>query len=366
MKKICHIIIGFNQGGAETALYRLISELDRSSYNVSVISLLGRRFYSDQFESLGIPVFHLNMGKYNLLIKLISLFRLLKSINPDIVQTWMYHANFVGGLFAKWIGCKHIIWGIRNSGEKLVPDIKVFNFLCAKLSRIIPDYIVTPSVVAKQYHINMTYTARKFAVIPNGIPLPSFVIEQSPHISKKGLTIGMLARNHPQKDYPNFLQAIHLISQQMPEQHRFLLAGMGVEQSHQLRKICNQLKLHQVELLPPFKDPMLFYNQLDLFVLSSAFGEAFPNVVAEAMSCEVPCVVTDVGDSAYIVGDTGKVIPPKDPEALATACIEMLTISAQDRQTLGKKARQRIVKEFSLKKMVRSYVNLYETLLRIG
>lgn len=360
--RLCHIIVGLNQGGAETVLYRLVSQLDPAKYAISVISLQKRGYYSKQFEALNLQVYHLNMNYFNFLFKGFILVRLLKRLQPNLVQTWMYHANFLGGICAKLIGVPAIIWGLRNSGERLVLDRAILNWLSAKCSKVLPDLIITPSLVAAKNHILQGYQECKMKVIPNGVSTLN-----SPSKAYKTLTtqitIGMLARYHPQKDYPNFLRAIQIIEQNLPGKCYFLLAGAGVEQAIELVSLSNSLKLRNVTFLPAFADSSLFYNQLDIFVLSSAFGEAFPNVVAEAMSYGLPCVVTKVGDAADIVGDTGKIVAPCQPDQLAQACLELLNLSYEDRKVLGERAKHRICSEYSLENMIHAYESIYNTML---
>jgi glycosyltransferase involved in cell wall biosynthesis len=143
---------------------------------------------------------------------------------------------------------------------------------------------------------------------------------------------------------------------------QFLLAGRGVDQADELQQICRNFDLNNVELLPAFDNTELFYSQLDLFVLSSAFGEAFPNVVAEAMAYHLPCVVTDVGDSRFIVGDTGIVVPPQDPQALAFAIKKILDLSEEERSDLGEKARVRVFENYTQEKTVAAFCHCYEGL----
>jgi len=179
--------------------------------------------------------------------------------------------------------------------------------------------------------------------------------------STEALLVGVIGRHHPMKDQANFLRAAGQISKRYREAH-FLLAGRGVDVDNRtLLKLIEELKLDDhVHLLGERTDIARLVAALDIFCLSSCYGESFPIIVGEAMSCAVPCVVTDVGDSAWMVSDTGRVVPPRDTGALAAACEEFLDIGPAGRQAIGAAARSRVTELFSLPSVVARYEELYE------
>jgi len=172
--------------------------------------------------------------------------------------------------------------------------------------------------------------------------------------------IGLVARYHPMKDHANFLTATSLLAKQDPTAH-FLLVGPNVDASNQelSAKIATLGLQERVHLLGERRDIPRINAALDIASTTSCWGEGFPNVIGEAMACGVPCVVTDVGDSALIVGETGRVVPPRDPRALAAAWRDMLQMDRETRGGLGERARARIVTHFSLNEIARRHEKLY-------
>jgi glycosyltransferase involved in cell wall biosynthesis len=206
-------------------------------------------------------------------------------------------------------------------------------------------------------------------VIPNGFDVKSFKPDQ---IARRGLReelrladdtplIGQIGRFDPQKDYHNFIQAAALLRATHPET-RFVLCGDGLTQENsQVRDWIEEAGLDsRVHLLGRRDDVARVHAALDVLTLCSAFGEGFPNVVGEAMASGVPCVVTDVGDSAMIVGDTGRVVPARDPGGLADAWRWMLGLGPEGRAQLGLAARERIVRNFELDSIVDRYQSFHE------
>jgi glycosyltransferase involved in cell wall biosynthesis len=166
------------------------------------------------------------------------------------------------------------------------------------------------------------------------------------------------------KDHANFLRAASLIVKQYPDAH-FLLAGRDVNgENRELVGLINELRLQaQTHLLGERSHIERLVAALDVFCLSSSFGESCPIIVGEAMSCAVPCVVTDVGDSAWIVKESGRVVPARDAYALAAACEELLEMGPEGRRALGQVARSRVKDLFSLSSVVAKYEELYESMI---
>ena len=187
-------------------------------------------------------------------------------------------------------------------------------------------------------------------------------VGQELKIPETSFLIGSMARYHPMKDHANFLKAASLLLTEFPETE-FVMVGNQVDYENEtLTNLIKELGIgDRVHLLGQRGDIPQITPALDILTSSSAYGEAFPLVIGEAMSCEVPCVVTDIGDSAWIVGDTGRVVPPKNPRALAEAWQEILTMERSARVSLGKSARNRIVTKFSLASVVEQYEHLYQS-----
>jgi len=284
----------------------------------------------------------------------------------------MYHANLFGLLVGKMAGVPYIAWGIRSCNERLTSYRCTTRWvvrLGAWLSRL-PDVIIVNSEAGKRVHENWGYDKSKTMVISNGFDLEAFKPDPAARrsvrtelgVGDNQFLIGLIARFHAMKDHATFFTAASLLGRRHPEIH-FLLAGSGVSpENHEVARMARENGLAGfVHLLGSRYDISRLTAALDIACLSS-WSEAFPNVVGEAMACGVPCVVTDVGDSAYIVGDTGRVVARRNPKALAAACVELIEMGAAERQALGQKARKRIEERFSLANMVRAYESVYESL----
>jgi glycosyltransferase involved in cell wall biosynthesis len=362
-------------GGAEMMLYRLMSRLDRTKFNPQVISMMDHGPVSEKIRALGIPVRSLGMsqGMPNPLA-LLKLVRWLQCDRPDVIQTWMYHADLFGSFAAKLVGNRAISWNIRNSnlsGEESKGLTHVTVRLCAGLSRWAPRKIVCCSESAREVHTALGYASDNMVVIPNGYDLDTFKpdlaarqsVRMELQIFETALVIGLVARFDPQKDHRIFLMAAGLLHRDMPDVH-FILCGEEITKQNLdlMRWIKDAGIQDRCHLLGRRDDIPRINATFDIATLSSSFGEAFPNVVAEAMSCGIPCVVTDVGDAALIVGETGMVVPSRNPAALADAWRAMLNMDRETRTKLGLTARQRVMENYNLSKIVSCYESLFEEL----
>ena len=371
MIKVTHIITGLAPDGAERMLHRLLAGMDSSRFENEVISLTDLGPMAEKIEACGVRVRALGMkrGTANP-IHLLRLAAWLRKSPRQLIQTWMYHADLVGGLAAKLAGLDAVIWNIRHS--ELHPGTDKRRTLwtaraCARLSRQLPRRIVCCSETSMKFHANLGYASDRMQVIPNGFDLDRFKSDSMQRIEVREAlriplgvpVIGLIARKHPIKDHRNFMQAAGLLHQEFPEV-RFVLCGEGVTsddtelmawvQSAGIQDVCH--------LLGQREDIPRILNSLDIATSASA-GEAFPNVVAEAMACGIPCAVTDVGDSRFIVGETARVVAPKAPAALAQAWKELLDAGPETRRHLGLAARERIEQNFGLAAVINQYQDLY-------
>lgn len=370
--KIIHIITGLNDGGAEGVLYRLCKQ-DRTN-NHLVVSLSDSGKYGPMLEAMGVTVTTLNMspGRPSP-IAFIRLLQLLLRQKPDIVQTWMYHADLFGGLTARMAGVNTVFWGIRQTtfktGISKKSTVWIVQIL-AKLSFFVPSKIIVCAQKAIYVHEALGYDRRIMHFIPNGYDMESL----RPGLDPKGafkigpnpdlLTplFGMVARFGPQKDHVNLFDALAILRDRGIH-FRCVLVGTGMDDSNEeITKWIFQRNLEDhVHLLGQRNDIPIIMNCIDIHVLSSE-SEGFPNVVCEAMACGTPCVVTDVGDAAFIVGDTGWVVPPSDPVALSVAIEEaLMELNGSNWQNRTQAARDRIQENFSIERMVNEYNRLWNS-----
>jgi glycosyltransferase involved in cell wall biosynthesis len=371
--KLIHIITSLDTGGAEMMLFRLVAQMDRARFENRVISLIPMGPMGVKIQALGIEVESLGMkpGRFSFRA-FFWLVSLLHRERPALIQTWMYHADLMGNLAAWVVGGIPVVWGIHNS--TLDPQSSRLNtravvWLLARLSCWLPKRIISCSLRARDVHVGIGYYPDKMIVIPNGFDTVMFRQDEQARrdirvelaIAQDVPLIGMVARYDPQKDFRNFVEAARIISGKNGSV-RFLLCGKGADWNNiELVGWLQENGLNgRFTLVGQRDDIPRIMNGLDILSLSSAFGEAFPLTVGEAMACGIPCVATDVGDTAYMIGDTGIVVPPKDPQALADGWERLLRMNPAERRKLGEQARQRIQDDFDLGRIVKQYEQLYE------
>ncbi|MBF0613990.1 MAG: glycosyltransferase [Magnetococcales bacterium] len=376
MIRLVLVITGLKTGGAEIMLLKLIQHLDRTRFEPTVISLTDEGDVGAKLRETGVAVYSVGM-RPNLLssVSLYRLIALFRQIKPDIVHTWMYHADLVGGVAARLSGVRHIAWCLRNSdlsAGRSKRTTRAVMRICALLSAWLPDRIVSCSKRGSDVHVQVGYRADKMHVIPNGFELERFVPDEKCRVSVRlelNLSpqtplVGLMARNHPQKNHFGFIEAAALVHRAIPDVH-FVLAGTGIDHGH--RELMQLIEHHELEahmhLLGRREDMPRLIAALDVLASSSSFGEAFPNVLGEAMACGVPCVVTDVGDSSTIVGDTGRVVQSGDMVGLAQQLVELLQGPAEYRQSLGRRARDRVQELFDINTIARRYESFYVSML---
>ncbi len=373
--RIVFIITGLSTGGAEMMLLKVLEGLDRQRFSPHVISLTSLGELAPHITALGIPVEAVGLKPG--LPSLSGFFRLvrtLKRLNPDIVHTWLYHADLLGGLAARLAGVSAVGWCIRNSNldrDKTKYSTRAVVSLCALLSKWLPLRILSCSEKARQVHMMCGYAVEKMVVVPNGFDLTRFKPDGDARRSVRielGLEadtplVGLIGRFDPQKNHAGFFEAAGVLHCQMPHVH-FVLAGQNIEMSNTALKsaITQGGVLANTHLLGLRNDMPELMAALDVLA-SSSYGEAFPNVLGEAMACGVPCAVTDVGDSSYIVGDTGRVVVSGDMAGLAAALEELLVLPLSEKTILGERARERVATHFEIGGIVRRYEDFYETLL---
>jgi glycosyltransferase involved in cell wall biosynthesis len=375
-RRLVYVITGLELGGAEVMLYELLGALDPARYRPAVISLSVPGPLEPRIAALGVPVESLGMVAGRPTPgDLLRLARRLRTLRPDLVQTWMYHADLLGGLAARLVSRAPVVWSLHNSN--LDPRTTRWTTratvrLCARLSRRVPARILSCSEVSASLHRALGYNPDKMLVIPNGFDMDTYrpnpahyaAVRAELDLPPNALLVGLAARWHPQKDHPSFVAAAARVAREQPGAW-FLLAGTGMtEDNAELADlIAASGAADRFRLLGPRSDMPRLNAALDVAVTASAYGEAFPLVVGEAMACGVPCVATDVGDSALLVGDAGRVVAPRDRDALAAAIAEVLALPAEVRCALGEAARARVAANFALPVIAGHYQSLYSSLL---
>jgi glycosyltransferase involved in cell wall biosynthesis len=371
--KVVFIITSLPNGGAQSMLFKLLQRLD-SRFAPHVISLTTLGEVGPRIASLGIPIEALEMkSSVVALSDFVRLTGRLRSIRPQIVHTWLYHADFIGGLAGRLAGVPHVAWTIRHGnldrGKNKRSTLAIVS-LCARLSSWVPTSILSCSENARRVHISRGYSANNIVVVPNGFDLDAFRPDESARTSVRCELkipaqvplVGWIGRLHPQKNVDGFFDAAAQLHRRLPQVH-FLLAGEGLDASN--LSVSNATQASGVgeftHLLGIRNDVPRLMAALDVLA-STSVGEAFSNVLGEAMSCGVPCAVTDVGDSAYIVGDTGRVVAPNDMTGLASRLEELLTLPPAERTALTERVRERVAQYFDIRNVVKQYESFYDQL----
>jgi len=363
--KILHIITGLKLGGAESTLYRLVKADSENSH--TVVSLSNMDHYGDKLQSLGVEVIALRLSPVTTISALLLLRRTMRRIAPDAIQTWMYHADFVGGIGAKLSVRAPVLWCIRRSNTTNHKKLSVIWWLLrlnALLSQFIPSTIICCADSAKQSHTALGYARRKLHVIYNGFDTELLKpdatartnIRTEFNVTPSEILFGSVGRWIPEKGYEGLLKALANLNTH--QAWKYLMVGNGLDNEN--TELMQLIKHHglQDHVIPcgPRSDISGVMSALDVNVLPS-LGEGFPNVVAEAMACGTPCLVTDVGDAANIVADTGWVVPAGDIPAMTTGIEHCISATADASwQQRCEQSRQRIIDNFSTEKMLSSYL----------
>jgi len=381
--KIDFVITCLGAGGAERMLLKLLEQIDRRLVEPRVITLTE---YGDisaklagRFTAIDVPVAGLGMSRGVPGPQWIwRLARLFKERKPHLINTWMYHADLLGGLAAKLAGSPPVVWNIRNTtleaGKSKARTIGTAR-ICARLSTILPERIICCAERAQSVHAALGYDADRTVIIPNGFNLDTFQplpderrrLRRELGIPEEALVIGYVSRFDPQKDHQNFIAAARHF-QTAQENVHFVLCGDRITwDNRDLASWIEEAGLAaSTHLLGHRDDIASIISTFDIATSASRYGEAFPNVVGEAMACAVPCVVTDVGDSALIVGETGKFVAPADALALSRAWRAVAVLPEAERLLLGKSARQRVMEKFSLPVVTRQYESLFLDVLGLA
>ncbi|MBC7488667.1 MAG: glycosyltransferase [Glaciimonas sp.] len=377
ISKIIHVIVSLNVGGAETMLKRLIMSSPESIPETVVVSLTTLGVIGESLRTHGVCVRTLGMSSFlHSPIALWRLIRLIRQYRPEIVQTWMYHADLLGGLAAHMAGNWHVIWGIRTTDISTggCSATAIVRWFCARLSTWVPSVIVCAAEASRQSHIAVGYDATKMVVIPNGYNFAwlkaSFEERQSLReqcdITQNDVVVGSLGRFHSDKDQENFVRSAALLAQEYP-QLRFLMVGRDLawDNTQLVDWIVSTGFKERFVLLGERKDVPQCLAAMDIFCLHSR-TEGFPNVLAEAMAMGLPCVTTDVGDAAMLLADTGVVVPQGDAMALAQGVEKLLAFDQKARHALGMRAKARVEAEFSMARARERYEEIYRQILEKG
>lgn len=371
--KILHVITGLGTGGAELMLERLVTMSDPDIVH-QVVSLRDAGTVGVRLSEAGVPVTCLHMRGLSMPAAVVRLATLIRRSRPDVVQTWLYHADVLGGVAARVAGVRAVVWGVRTAdirpGISLSRGAGMMLRLGARLSGIVPRRIVYVAEAARRIHEAAGYDPDRSIVIHNGFALPDRTtvavaaadVRRSIGIAPHARLVGTAGTFSAQKNQVGFVAACAPLLAGDPDLH-LLLIGRGNDAANPVLAEAVAATGHRarIHLLGERRDVAACLGALDIFCLASR-GEGFPNVVGEAMAVGTPVVVTDVGDAALLAGDTGIVVPPDDPAALAAALAQMAALPDAAIAARGAAARERIACRFTMAQVKDHYLMLYRSL----
>lgn len=367
---VCHLIGALERGGAEAMLAKLCESHDRTRARFSVVALHAGPL-EDRFRRSDVPleIAGLDRGRIPRPREVLRVARLLRDARPEVIHGWMYHGNLAATLLAP--RGVPVLWNIRQTLYDVGREPRLTRAIIragAALSRR-PVATVYNSHVSAAQHAAIGFRDRRPVVLPNGFDTARFAPDPDARMALRrelglgpdALLVGHVARMHPMKDHGTMLAAVARLAGAWPTLH-LVLAGEGIAPAAFAGQLPGEVQ-GRVHFLGAREDLPRLTAAFDVAALSSAWGEGFPNVLGEALACGVPVVCTDIGDAARVVGDAGRVVPPRNPAALAAAIAELLG-DAELRRRLGAAGRQRVVAEFSIERVADRYVALYEAVAR--
>ncbi|NSW52386.1 MAG: glycosyltransferase [Anaerolineae bacterium] len=375
--RVAHVITTLETGGAQWVLVNLARQLQAAGHQQMVVCLKPGGDLASNLQGLGIEVQETDTKPafFGRALRQIQVY--LDAYKPDVIQSWMYHADFV----TNFLHQRHpvpIVWGIHHTyeGDRYSRLKQMTKFIVRANSLFAgrtPAAVVCCSESARASHARIGYALDKLHVIENGIDIAQFVpdpeagkqLRQHLGIPLSSPLVGLIARLHPQKDHGTFFQAANHLLQLQPDVH-FILAGEGItrENAALLGMLPSPALYKQVHLLGKREDIAQITAGLDIAVLSASGDEAFPLTLLEAMACAVPVVSTAVGDVGRIVGEgAGRVVPPRNPLQLAEAIDSLLRLAPVQRAAMGTVGRQRVLGHFSVQRMAERYFQLYKELI---
>lgn len=378
MKTVLHLTSSFGLGGgAEANLVRLVSHMDGSRFRSAVVTMtegVGHQSLAKMLENSGVAFFSLKMRRgVPSAAAAARLLKIVRRLQPQILQTWMYHADLLGTIIGQFARVPALAWNLRCSSLSTSDPRRRSRAIVRVLARLsfLPRVILANSQAGIEYHRSIGYAPRSWQYIPNSLDTSVFCLDPSAacwlraqlKLDADTQLVGLVGRFHPAKDHSTFISAAETLATQWPRV-QFVLAGTNIskDNDHLMRLINATGFADRFHLLGHRTDVSRITAALDISC-SSSISEGSSNVIAEAMACGVPCVVTDVGDSALVLGNSGKIVAAQNPAALARACHELLDLPTERRATLGAAARARAEECFSLRSVVAQYEQLYDRLL---
>ncbi len=375
--KILHIIATLGRGGAEAALYRLVTNSNNHEHHV--VCLSKEEYYGTQLLSEGFKVDNLDMPNGRISLRGVRrLISIVREDDIDVVQTWMYHSDLLGGVLCRVLTSLPVIWGIRVTNVKNVRyslSSRVVFELCRRLSIVIPHHIISCASTAKVEHVQVGYPEKKISVVANGYDIQALkgepelatLVRRELGVEPSTFLIGVVARWHAQKNHRLLFDALKTVARSGMNFTVVLVGTYMNKENRELSDLISESGLNDhIVLVGESDNVQRYYCAMDVHVLPS-LDEGFPNVLAEAMLCGTPCIATDVGDASIILNNSGWIIPSNDSAALTSAIFDAHRIFNDKQAWLTKTTlcRNVISERFSIEVMVKGFERIWETQLKM-
>jgi glycosyltransferase involved in cell wall biosynthesis len=362
-KTILFLTRSLDRGGAERQLVVLARGLADRGHTVAVAVFFGGGAFEAELAEAGVSVINLGkQGRWDILPFLSRLARLVRKQRPVVLHGYLGVPNILATALKPLLPGTRIVWGVRASNMDLsrYDWLSRLVYILERRLALFADCIIANSDAGKRYAVVNGFSEGKMVVIPNGIDTEYFrfdpegrrLVRVAWGVGEDEILVGLVGRLDPMKDHPVFLEAASHIARERRDVRFVCVGGGPADYAEALKQRAADLGLTNQLIWVGSQDDMpAVYSALDI-AASSSYGEGFSNTIAEAMACCVPCVVTDVGDSALIIGDTGSIVAPGDHSALAAAILRLTDLPLENRRALGDVCRARIVSEFGIGRLV--------------
>ncbi|MFK5854542.1 MAG: glycosyltransferase [Bacteroidota bacterium] len=358
MKEIVLFIRSLNSGGAERQLVVTAKGLAELGHKVTVLTFYSGGAYENELSDCAVKLLSLNKkGRWDLISFFLRLIKLLRKQSPDVIYSFLGASNILAVLMRSFLPSMRVVWGVRSANVDLEQYDWLFRlsyWIECRLAKF-ADIVIANSYAGLEYAVAHGFSEKNIVVIHNGIDTDHFQPDKSAGcrvrkewgISESMCLVGVVGRIDPMKGHKIFLESVALIKKDYPQMN-FVCVGNGDEEYGQsMHKLSSELGLDDSLIWAgSYSNMVAVYNALDLLV-SSSYGEGFSNVIGEAMSCGVPCVVTNVGDSGLIVEGAGQVVLPNEPKLLADAILMQLDVSGD-----GNLQRNMILDKYSIERLI--------------
>lgn len=367
-KKITHLIVSLGSGGAERTLYNLAT-LDFNNDH-QIITLKKDQFYREKFIQKNIKITELDFINKSKIIEFFKLVKLLKSEKPDILQTWLYHCDFIGSIAGKMAGIKNIFWNIRGTLKNKM-SIKQFIYykILSLFSYYFPKKIISCTIEGIKQYSKFGYKKDIFCYIPNGISIKKNQTNKNFQISfikkhnlSKKIVIAMIARYHDQKNHNFLLESFYKIDQCFKNEIALLLIGKNIKKLLFKNKVLKSNLENKIIFLEEVANINDFFPIIDLHVLTSSYGEGFPNVILETLSNKIPNISSDIGDSKLIIKNDKLIFKNLDKYDfinITKKVIFKIKNKEEEFYSYVNKRSAELTNEYSIEKMISSYRKIW-------